>query len=271
MRMNKEKRDFWNSRSGLGETAGTNDFVLKRLELALLLKRVPRNSTVLDIGCGNGDTLIQLAVQNGCSGAGVDFAPGMVQAGSSFCRAAGLQDRLRFEEGHVPGLREGLGQFDVVLTERCLINLDDAATQQRAFREIMEHVKPGGVFLMIEDSADGLAKLNALRAMLDLEPIPPPWHNVFLREADVAKWGERRYSIEEFVPFTSTYYFLSRVVYARLAADKGEQLQYDSDINLLALKLPSMGDLGAVRLWVWRHKSVAKGGRRGQARKRNRR
>ena len=56
----------------------------------------------------------------------------------------------------------------------------------------------------------------------------------------------------EVIPFTSTYYLLSRVVYARLAKDRNEELRYDSEINQLALKLPSFGDLGAVRLWVWR-------------------
>jgi ubiquinone/menaquinone biosynthesis C-methylase UbiE len=252
--INEKKQEFWNARSGLGETAGSNDFILKRLETKLLLDRVPSGSNVLDIGCGNGDALIQLATRNDCTGIGIDFAPEMVSAARATCQELQLESRLRFEEGHVPGLRSGLGQFDFVMTERCLINLDEVESQHQAFREIMSHLKPGGTFLMIEDSHDGLAKLNAVRADLDLEPIDAPWHNVFLHEAEVADWAEDNFILEAFVPFTSTYYFLSRVVYARLARDKGEELKYDSDINQLALELPSMGDLGAVRLWVWRRR-----------------
>jgi len=135
-----------------------------------------------------------------------------------------------------------------------LINLDEVKSQHEAFCDIMQHVKPGGTFLMIEDSHDGLERLNQVRALLDLERMDAPWHNVFVYDAEVASWATDEYILEEFVPFTSTYYFLSRVVYARLARDKGEELKYDSDINLLAPKLPSFGDLGAVRLWVWRRK-----------------
>jgi len=162
---------------------------------------------------------------------------------------------VQFEQGHVPGLRKDLGLFDIALTERCLINLDDVKSQEAGFRDIMSHVKPGGVFLMIEDSHDGLARMNEMRAKLDLESIPAPWHNVFFHEAEVAAWADDQHVLEEFVPFTSTYYFLSRVVYARLARDKNETLRYDSEINMLAPRLPSIGDLGAVRLWVWRRKA----------------
>ncbi len=253
--INKKKLEFWNARAELSETSGSNDFILKRIETRVILERIRPGSTVLDIGCGNGDALIQLAINNNCTGLGIDFAPDMIKAAKAACRAAHLGERLQFEEGHVPGLRPGLGEFDFVLTERCLINLDDAGSQQQAFREIMQHVNLGGVYLMIEDSYDGLMRLNTMRQKLDLEPIAPPWHNVFLHEAYVAKWADDQYILEEFAPFTSTYYFLSRVIYASLARDKGEELKYDSDINLLALKLPSIGDMGAVRLWVWRRSS----------------
>lgn len=250
--INEQKRVFWDSRSDLGETAGSNDFILKRIETQLISQRVPRGSGVLDVGCGNGDTLIHLALQNACDGIGVDFAPRMIAAARASCAAQNLDRRLRFEQSHIPGLRRDLGQFDVVLTQRCLVNLDDVGAQHQAFSEIMTCVKPGGIYLMIEDSHDGLEKLNAMRRLVELEPIPPPWHNVFLHERDVAAWATDEWRIEDFVPFTSTYYFLSRVVYARLARDTGEELRYDSAINLMAPKFPPMGDLGAVRLWVWR-------------------
>jgi len=68
----------------------------------------------------------------------------------------------------------------------------------------------------------------------------------------VPKWATDDFILEEVVPFSSTYHFLSRVVYASLARDKGEELKYDSDINILACKLPIVGNFGPVRLWQWR-------------------
>lgn len=250
-----KKLDFWNSRAELGEIAGTNDFPLKDLELKLIHQTIARDSSVLDVGCGNGDTLLSLVRENSCSGVGVDFSDKMVALGQSKSRDSGYQDRVRFQVGAVPGLPEGLGEFDYALTERCLINLDSESTQQQAFLEIMSHVKPGGYYLMIESSVQGLERTNDLRQMLDLEKIDPPWHNIFLDETSVPNWATDEFSLEEVIPFSSTYHFLSRVVYARLAADKGEPLRYDSDINMLACRLPVVGNFGPARLWLWRRKS----------------
>ena len=250
-----KKLDFWNSRAELGEIAGTNDFPLKNLELRLIHEKIAPGASVLDVGCGNGDTLLSLAREKECVGIGVDFSDKMVQLANSTCRSAGYEERIKFQQGAIPGLPKDLGEFDYALTERCLINLDSEATQRQAFLEIMSHVKPNGCYLMIESCVQGLERTNELREMLDLERIDPPWHNVFVDETSVPKWATDEFVLEEVVPFSSTYHFLSRVVYARLAADKGEPLRYDSEINMLACRLPVVGDFGPARLWLWRRKS----------------
>lgn len=246
------KLEFWNSRAQLGETAGTYDFPLKDLEMKLILQTIPAGSSVLDVGCGNGETLIKLACENDCRGVGVDFSEKMIEAAKTSSKNTGCADRLSFQVGAMPGLPADLGEFDYVISERSLINLDSEATQRRAFEEIMTHVKPGGYYLMIESSVQGLQRTNELRAILELDPIDPPWHNVFIDETAVPKWANNQFSLEEVIPFSSTYHFLSRVVYAGLARDKGEELRYDSDINMLACKLPVVGNFGPARLWLWR-------------------
>jgi ubiquinone/menaquinone biosynthesis C-methylase UbiE len=249
-----KKLDFWNSRADLGEIAGTNDFPLKDLELNLIHEKIAPGSAVLDVGCGNGDTLMSLAMNKDCSGVGVDFSEKMIELAQTNCLTAGRDAEVKFLRGAIPGLPVDLGEFDYALTERCLINLDGEASQRQAFLEIMSHVKPGGYFLMIESSVQGLERTNELRQMLDLEKIDPPWHNVFLDETSVPNWATCEFSLEEVIPFSSTYHFLSRVVYARLAADKGEPLRYDSDINMLACRLPIVGNFGPARLWLWHRK-----------------
>ena len=54
------------------------------------------------------------------------------------------------------------------------------------------------------------------------------------------------------VYYSSTYYFLSRVVNAWEAAQSGKDPDYDAPVNQLALKLPPIGDFGQGRLWLWR-------------------
>ena len=58
----------------LGVTAGTNDFMLTKIEQNFIAGMVPSQSRVLDIGCGNGTSLIKLAQENGCIGVGLDYA-----------------------------------------------------------------------------------------------------------------------------------------------------------------------------------------------------
>lgn len=251
--IDKKKQEFWDSRADLGETAGTNDFVLKRLEMALLTRYVAKDATVLDVGCGNGDALIRLATDKGCSGVGVDFSPEMVAQAKDRAKEKGLDERLRFVEGALPDLDDSLGKFDHVITERCLINLKDTEEHHAAFEALMRRLKRRGTYLMIESSVQGLARSNELRSRLDLEPIEPPWHNTFIDEEAVETWTTPDWVLEEVLPFSSTYHFLSRVVYAKVAEQRGETLHYDSDINMLALKLPIVGDFGPVRFWVWRN------------------
>ena len=234
---------FWNDRAGLGEKAGTQDVVLKRLEIAELIKRVPRGSHVLDVGCGNGLTLAALQNQLLCQGYGFDVAPKMVMAARSLC-VPGVEFKIATVLAPLPG------KYDIAISERCLINLSSSDEQEYAFHAIMERLRPGGTYFMIENSINGLGRLNALRIAVGLPAMTPPWHNLYFDEKEVASWASENYVLESIIPFASTYYFLSRVVYAKL--NEGKDLDYESPINMLALALPPVGDLGATRLWVWK-------------------
>jgi ubiquinone/menaquinone biosynthesis C-methylase UbiE len=249
----EEVLDFWKKRAEHGVNAGTNDFLLKYLEEEALAARVPGGAQLLDIGCGNGSTLIRLCEQKGCGGIGLDYAETLLELARQTAEERGVHDRLKFFKGDVQQLDPKLGHFDHVMTQRCLINLETDDEQKKAFGSIVSLLRPGGRYYMIEAFNDGNRKLNELREIFRLEPMTAPWHNHFLELNEALSW-EKSYpvAIEEVSHFASTYYFLSRVVYAKLAADRGEALEYDSDINKLSLQLPSMGEFGATKLIVWR-------------------
>jgi hypothetical protein len=56
----------------------------------------------------------------------------------------------------------------------------------------------------------------------------------------------------EVIPYSSTYYFLSRVVNAWLANQKEIEPNYNSKINKLAFKLPLIGDCAQGKIYLYK-------------------
>jgi SAM-dependent methyltransferase len=127
-----------------------------------------------------------------------------------------------------------MGQFDVALSERCLINLTSTDHQRRALGNIAAVVRPGGRFIFCEGSEDGRRRVNELRESAGLAPMPPIWHNLDFNEAILMQWLAPWYDVEEHAHF-GLYDFLSRVLHPLLVAP--ESPKYDAKINELAARL----------------------------------
>lgn len=249
---------FWNERSTLGVTAGTNDFVLTGIEQRFLREAVPRGTRVLDVGCGNAGSLIQLAQHNGCEGVGLDFSEGMIATAQASVDAAGLTSRISLHHRGVPPVPNEWGEFEVVYSQRCFINLETVAQQKAAVLSVADSLAPGGMYIMLECFNEGSEETNLLRRRLGLEAMAAPWHNRFFNLHEVKSWSSPEFYVDRIVHISSVYHFLSRVVYAKLADDAGESLRYDSAINLLAAQLPQeIGEFGPVKACLWRKSAQA--------------
>jgi SAM-dependent methyltransferase len=245
--------EFWNERAGLGDRAGTNDFVLTEIEQRFLLDFVPRGARVLDIGCGNGGSLIRLAKENQVSGVGFDFSEQMVQTAVAAAKAADVHQRVALYQRGVPPVPTDWGQFPLAYSQRCLINLTTTEAQRSAVLSVANALEPGGRYAMIECFNEGAEETNLLRHRLGLPTMNAPWHNLFFNLHEVKNWSTPEFYVERIIQISSTYHFLSRVIYAKLAEKTGEDLRYDSDINLLAAQLPQeIGEFGPVKACIWR-------------------
>ena len=251
--LSRQKQEFWDERAKLGHTSGSDDFMLKQIETDFIRRHIHRGDRVLDIGCGNGMTLIDMHETLDISGIGLDFSSETAALAQK--NSEKYKNNLQFRQADTRALPDDLGQFDSVYVQRCLINLNSVEEQEKAFRSIMDLVKPGGVFIMVECTIDGQNSSNILRESLNISPLEIPWHNLFFYKTVVDSWQNDEYFVEHFDHISSTYHFLSRVVYAHLGEVNGGELKYDSDINKLALSLPpNIGDFGPVKGWVWRKK-----------------
>ncbi|HEV3139406.1 MAG TPA: class I SAM-dependent methyltransferase, partial [Vicinamibacterales bacterium] len=186
--------EFWNQRAGLGEWAGTNDIVAKRLEMETLAGFVADGMRVLDVGCGNGITAMELARRFAVDITGIDFSPEMIAAARELSAGQSFRGRIDFVVGKVPGIVDRSEGVDLAYTERTIINLPTWNEQQRAIAEIGRLLKPGGRYLMCENSLNGLNELNDLRVLVGLPRIEPPWHNRYLidEEIDAGSFGGLR-------------------------------------------------------------------------------
>lgn len=248
---NSNIQTYWSSRASLGTLAGTRDIIAKQIEIETISEYIADGLRILDIGCGNGITAIELARRYKIDIIGIDFAEDMITAAKALAGDKALKGTVRFEVGDVQHLHLE-GKFDLIYTERTLVNLPNWEAQKQAIKDITDLLVEGGRYLMCENSQDGLDMINALRERIHLPIIESPWHNRYLLDREIERCKFAGVTLEGISHYSSTYYFLSRIVNAWLAAREGNEPEYDSPVNQLALQLPSIGDLGQGRIWVWR-------------------
>lgn len=247
-----ENRHFWGQRASLGEKAGTQDLILKDLErvaIGMALKRVPGSGDypfdILEVGCGLGETASSLAADEWrWTILGIDSSPAMIQ------QAHARSNNVRFVEGDA--MWPPAGPFDAVYSQRCLINLPSWDAQKQAIDAIAGVLVSGGRFLMCEHSQDGLDAINQIRQSWKRPLIERPWHNLYFRDSDLVTVSSLR--LIECVPFSATYYFLSRILNDKLAEAEGKVPDYNARINQLAFRLPADcvdPRFAQGRLWIW--------------------
>src|SRR3990172_11495015 len=189
---NDEILKFWNTRANLGSLAGTNDFGLKQLEMMTLSTYITDGQKVLDLGCGTGTTAFFLTESKSLEVTGMDFSPEMVkEANQERDRRSISPAILNFRIQDIRHIEELRGAqavpYDVVITERVLINLATWKEQKNTVREIIRLLRPGGIYLMCENLRNGLDNLNCMRASVGLNPITSPWHNRYLTLDEIAE------------------------------------------------------------------------------------
>jgi len=243
---------FWNNNAKLKKLAGTKDYNAKIIEIEALSKFFKKNIRVLEFGCGNGFTALELAKRFNVKIDACDYSPEMISEAKKMQKKKRLFNGVRFFLADIKKKLEIDPIYDLVFTERMLINLDSWRSQKKSIIKLVNCLKPKGSLVLMENSATGLKIINDYRSMLGLKKIKAPWHNLYLDDKRMLNFKINNCKLIEVIPYSSTYYFLSRVVNAWLANEKGMEPNYNAKINKLAFKLPSISDCAQGKIYLYK-------------------
>jgi ubiquinone/menaquinone biosynthesis C-methylase UbiE len=111
----------------------------------LALRRVPAPGRVLDVGCGTGYALRQLAARLPKSSEflGIDAAPKMI----GVARSASSDERLNFLQGTAERLPADESAYDLVLSTT---SFDHWTDQAAGIRECARALAPGGTLVLTD-------------------------------------------------------------------------------------------------------------------------
>jgi SAM-dependent methyltransferase len=213
-------RAEYNQRRARDRYATSPDLSLRELEISFLAEHLPPGR-VIDLGCGNGYTLLSLAPRHQGEMIGVDFSETLLEgARELLATSEASQLPVRFEQSDVRELAYADESFDAAISERCLLNLPSREDQWRTIREAHRLLRPGGTYLMVEGTEDGLMRLNAVRAAVGLPEIPSisdeNFSSLKFDEAELTAQLEGLFSIVE-TRYFSAFYLVSRVLQPLLA------------------------------------------------------
>ena len=130
----------------------------------------------LDAGCGNGHTLACIK----------EAFPEMEVYGFEYNQKLlklAQSRNLSGTEIFFHDIRETFPQddFDMILTERVIVNLHSRKQQLRAFKNIHSALKEQGEYILIESFQQSLDELNAMIQENAQELVVPSKHNFYLK------------------------------------------------------------------------------------------
>lgn len=231
-------KEYWDSRAELhrgNPLATTDDVFLRELEFKALsraIRDLKVEGWVLDVGCGDGFTTIRLADEfPELEFHGIDYSEKMIEI------AQGRGSRVEFSVGDVTDLSQH-PQYDLIISDRCLINLKTTPEQFTAIEQIAKHTR---YFVAIENFIEGHNAMNKARVCVGLEEIPVRWHNLYFMKGMFMREVAKHFDHIIWDDFASSYYFATRVV---CPASCGEYC------NEMAVKLPPIGEFSPVRMAV---------------------
>ena len=177
---NAEQIEYWNKQAGpqwVAQVARMDALIEPLGSAAQERAKVAKGERVLDVGCGTGQTTLQLAQRVGPSGSvlGVDISTPMLELARERVKKAGLTN-VRFENADAQTHSLPAGAFDLCFSRfGVMFFLDPVA----AFANLARALRPGGrlAFVCWQPALQNpwvREPMLAVAKSMTLPPPPPP-------------------------------------------------------------------------------------------------
>jgi len=208
-----DNKPYWDKAAKGGDSdrfGSHSDPNITELENWFILSRAmkTRPQYLLDVGCGKGERTRYLSKNVSKLTLGLDYSEGMIALAKKY-----ENERLKFQVANILEEPEVGFRPDLIVSCRCLINLQSEGNILKTLRFLSGLLSSGGELAILEASEQGHRKLNALRGVLGLDAIETAWYNINLDEKKVESQLERLHlRIVEKSRF-GLYYLLTRAFY----------------------------------------------------------
>lgn len=255
MTTKKEIKQYYKEQAekfGIDGRSTISDKNTRNLEIDALLKYIEDNKKILEIGCGNGYTAKEIIQKKKINLTAIDFSEDLIKIAKKQ-PLYNTKGQVLFDIGDAAKLNFPGESFDIIFTERCLINLLTWGNQKKALSEIHRVLKIEGFFIMLEAFTDGWENINKLREEFALKKIPQPSHNLFFEKEKLLKFMRPKFKFLKEDNFLSTYYFGSRVLYpVLLKLTMGKEPDYNSRFNGFFAEMPPCGNYSSIKIMVFK-------------------
>jgi SAM-dependent methyltransferase len=201
----EENKSFWDEQARLhqGHAVSWWDVNMKKLEINHILPYLQSTDYVLDAGCSNGASTVEIQQAVGCKIEAIDYSSLSIQNVIQHPNITySVENILDLDKKEV---------FDKIFSIRCLINLMSQINQQKALLNIYQALKPKGLYIMAEAFWNALQNLNKARSAFDLPSLVEPEYNLYLREEKLEEFIQPYFRIVSVDKYASLYYVGTRI------------------------------------------------------------
>lgn len=228
-----QKKDIHKGWESSYRTPENEKFYEYAIDYIVSVLNAPKDSLILDAGCGNCSNSVHLA-RRGYQVEAIDFSESVIKMAEENVAAKGLKERIKIQRGNLLALPFENEAFAYVLCWGVLMHIPDV---EKAIGELSRVLKRGGILIIGEGNMYALQSivLNVYRFLIvkkraELKRTPSGielWKNtpvgsLFVRQANIG-WLIKRFEMEGLVvrrriagQFTELYTKVSHPILQKL-------------------------------------------------------